>query len=167
MAVTIDGYIAKTDGDSDWVSPTDAENFDQVMHEYGCIIVGRKTFDQFQGDLYPVEGILNVVVTNTTDLKNESAGVYFIKPSAEDIVRLIMEKGHEKALLIGGGTVNGLFAKAGLIDELIVSFHPLAFVKGIHLFEGIETDMKLKLVSSEALKDGVVRAKYSVVSREK
>ncbi len=166
MAVTIDGYIAKTDGDSDWVSPTDAENFDQVMHEYGCIIVGRKTFDQFQGDLYPVEGILNVVVTNTTDLKNESAGVYFIKPSAEDIVRLIMEKGHEKALLIGGGTVNGLFAKAGLINEVIVSFHPLAFGKGIRLFEDVEIDMKLKLTSSETLEDGVVRARYSVASRE-
>lgn len=64
MATSIDGYIAKKNGDSDWVSEVDAANFEQKIKEMGCIIVGRKTFDQYQGDLYPVPDVTNIVLSS-------------------------------------------------------------------------------------------------------
>ena len=164
MGTAIDGFIAKIDGDSDWVSPIDAENFEKTMMEYGCIIVGRKTFEQFQGDLYPVKGILNVVVTSDENMTSDDPEVIYASQSTEKVVRIIEEKGHDKALLIGGGTTNSIFAKAGLISEIILSIHPLAFGQGIHLFEGPDINMKLTLDSSEVLEDGVIRARYSVNS---
>ena len=48
MAISVDGYVAKKDGDSDWVSPVDSVNFEQKIKETGCLIVGRRTFDQYQ-----------------------------------------------------------------------------------------------------------------------
>ena len=164
MGTTIDGFIAKTNGDSDWVSPIDAENFEKTMMEYGCIIVGRKTFEQFQGDLYPVKGILNIVMTSDESMTSDDPEVMYASQSPDEIVHIIEEKGHDKALLIGGGTTNSVFAKAGLINEVILSIHPLAFGQGIHLFEGAGINMKLTLDSSEVLEDGVIRARYSVNS---
>lgn len=71
MATTIDGFIAKNDGDSDWVSPIDTDNFMAEINKRGCIIVGRTTYDQFLNDLYPIEGVINVVVTSHPEENNE------------------------------------------------------------------------------------------------
>lgn len=163
MATSVDGFIAKKDGDSDWVSPDDTANFEKAMKDNGCIIVGRKTFDQYQGDIYPVKGVTNIVVTSDTSLKSDKPNVHFVTGSVEEIIRAIKQKGHDKALLIGGGTTNALFLKAGAIDEMILSVHPLILGNGIKLFESEEVDIKLRLISEARLEQGLVQIKYKII----
>lgn len=162
MATSIDGFIAKKDGDSDWVSPVDTENFEKAIQENGCIIVGRRTFEQYQGDLYPVKGITNIVVTSDTNKKSNDDNVHFVNGSAEQIISFVKSKGHDKALLIGGGKTNALFLNAGVIDEIVLSVHPLVLGDGIKLFEGEENDLKLEFISSQQLDEGLVQIKYAV-----
>jgi len=162
MAVSIDGFIAKKDGDSDWVSPVDSTNFEQKIKEKGCIFVGRRTFDQYQGDLYPVKGVTNIVLTSDLSLKSENDDVIYAQ-SPSDAIKQAQEKGHDRALLIGGGTTNGLFLKEGLIDEVFLSVHPLILGNGIKLFEGIETDLKLRFIDQKELGEGLAQLHYRVV----
>lgn len=162
MAISIDGFVAKKDGNSDWVSPVDSANFEQKIKEKGCIIVGRRTFDQYQGDLYPVKSVTNIVLTSDSSLKSEEDNVIYAR-SPSDAVKLAQKKGHDKALLIGGGITNGLFLREGLIDEVFLSVHPLILGDGIKLFEGVETDIKLEFVDQKELGEGLVQIYYQVI----
>ncbi|MGA3291613.1 MAG: dihydrofolate reductase family protein [Candidatus Microgenomates bacterium] len=162
MAVSIDGFIAKKDGDSDWVSPVDSVNFEHKIKEKGCIFVGRRTFDQYQGDLYPVKGVTNIVLTSDLSLKSQNDNVIYVQ-SPSEAVKLAQGRGHNEALLIGGGTTNGLFIKENLIDEVFLSVHPLILGNGIKLFGGVETDLKLRFIDQKELGEGLTQLHYSVV----
>lgn len=161
MAVSADGFIAKKNGDSDWVSEVDAEIFEQEMAEKGCIVVGRKTFDQYQGEIYPVDGVTNIVLTTDPSQKSDKDNVVYAS-SPTEAIKIAEEKGQSQILLIGGGITNGLFLKEGLIDEVILSVHPLILGDGIKLFEGIEQDVNMELVSSEELDEGLIQLRYRV-----
>lgn len=161
MAISIDGFIAKKDGNSDWVSPLDSVNFQQKIEEKGCLIVGRKTFDQYIGDLYPVKNITNIVVTSNSSLKSKENNVFYVHTPIEAI-QTGEKNGHKEALLIGGGTTNGLFLKSGLIDDIFLSVHPLILGSGIKLFENIETNIKLKLIDQRELGEGLIQLHYQV-----
>lgn len=163
MAISVDGFIARKNGDSDWVSPVDVKNFEQAIEEHGCIIVGRRTFEQYQGDLYPVKGVTNIVVTSDRSIKSSHPDVSFVSEPVENILKFIEKKGHTKALLIGGGTTNASFLTAGVIDEVILSVHPLILGDGIRLFADGEQDVKLSRIFVEQLSEGLIQIRYKVM----
>jgi hypothetical protein len=51
-AVTLDGNIAKADGNSDWPTNTDGEQFHELVRRCGCVIVGRNTYGQYKGEVF-------------------------------------------------------------------------------------------------------------------
>lgn len=161
MAISMDGFVAKTGGDSDWVSDVDTPIFEQKIKECGCIIVGHNTFKQFYGDLYPIKGVVNIVVSKSSEVKNKGE-VFFVK-SPQEAVSLAKTKNFKQILLIGGGHINGSFLKDGLINEIIADVHPLVFGKGIKLFEGFGGDVKLELVDSKSLDKGQTLLHYKVI----
>ena len=161
MATSIDGFIAKTDGDSDWVSPVDSKIFEQKMAEAGCIVVGRRTFDQFYNDLYPVNGVTNIVMTSDTSRTDDHSNVVFVN-SAKNALYVANQKGHDKVMLIGGGNINGAFFSAGLVNEIFLSVHPLALGSGIKVFENFETLVNLELLAVTQLDQGLVQLHYKV-----
>ncbi|OGM11384.1 hypothetical protein A2Z22_01210 [Candidatus Woesebacteria bacterium RBG_16_34_12] len=161
MAISVDGYIAKKDGDSDWISEDDNENFEEEIGKRGCIIVGRKTFDQFKGDLYPIEGVTNIILTTNQKEKKEDRNVFFAC-SPQEAVEIAKKQGHKEVLLIGGGTTNRLFLKENLIDEVILSVHPLILGDGIKLFDGGSFDVGLELIGVNKLEEDLVQLRYKV-----
>ncbi len=161
MATSIDGYIAKKNGDSDWVSEEDSENFMKSIEDAGCIVVGRKTFEQFYNDLYPVEGVTNIVLTNDETKEDKNKNVIFV-PSPQKALQVAEERGHVKVLLIGGGHVNGAFIEENLIDEVLLSVHPMFFGEGIKIFEHFEKQVDLEFVSSTEMGEGLIQLHYKV-----
>ena len=164
MAISVDGYIAKKDGDSDWVSEVDNDNFMQQVTEKGCIIVGRRTFDQYQGELYPVKGIVNIVLTKNK-IENYSADNVFYAQSPHEAVEIAQRQGCKEVLLVGGGTTNGLFLKENLINEIILSVHPLILGDGIKLFEGVEKFLSLSFIGQKKLGEDLIHLYYKIGSK--
>ncbi len=163
MATSVNGYIAKEDGDSDWVSEVDSKIFEKKIEEAGCIIVGRKTFDQYHGDLYPVGDATNIVLTSDTTRQDKNKNVVFVF-SPKEAIQIAEQKGHDKVLLIGGGQVNGSFIDDDLIDEIFFSVHPLALGEGIKIFENFKKQVDLKFIDSKELGEGLIQLHYKVLS---
>lgn len=161
MAISIDGYIAKNDGDSDWVSEVDSRNFEKKIEETGCIVVGRKTFEQFYDVLYPVEGVTNIVVTSDASRQDKNQNVTFVS-SPQEALRVAMQKGHDKVLLIGGGHVNSAFVRDNLIDEVLLCVHPLIIGEGIKIFEHFGKQVHLDFIGSKEMGEGLVQLHYKV-----
>lgn len=124
-AVSLDGFIACLDGDSDWV--VDDAVFDSMVENYDCVLVGRTTYEQFEGDIYPLPGTVNIVlVSDAKDfVEDESDNLHFIGGEAKNIVQQLNEWGLQSALLVGGAKTNERFAIAGLIDDVTIDVHPV------------------------------------------
>jgi dihydrofolate reductase len=162
IAPSIDGYIATSSRDSEWVSPACGESFMQAIHDYGCIILGSHTYDQYQGEMYPVKDVLNIVVSSDTSRHSTDPNLVFA-PSPSSAITLAQSRGHDKALLIGGGTINAAFLKESLIDDIILDIHPLILGKGIKEFENIEKLVHLRRTSVTPMEDDLVQVSYQVI----
>ncbi len=159
MSVSIDGFIAKTDGNSDWVSKIDCDLFEQRYTEIGCVVVGRRTFDQFQGSLYPMKNVVNIVLTTDKEAKSKNENVLFANSVKEAMV-LAEEKGFSELLIAGGGRTNTAFLEANAIDEMFLSVHPISLGGGIRLFDGSKAENSFNLIDTREMREGLVELHY-------
>lgn len=162
MAITVNGYIAGLDDDTDWVK--DYESLKKEIAEVGVVLYGKRTYDEcVKYDAFPYADSVNVVMTHDKKLIDSSSEkIIFTDKSPSQVLQLIESKGFKKVLLIGGGHVNGSFIKEGLVDELIVDIHPVIKANGIRLFESEFSDSKLELVKMEEINDQILRVEYKI-----
>ena len=160
-AVTLDGYIAKADSDSDWVSDKDGELFHELVKKTGCVIVGRKTYEQYKGEVFPVAGATTFVWTRNPETGQKERGVEFVAGKPDKIAKLLEEKGFKKAVLAGGGSTNNEFVSSGLVDEIVVTIYPMLFGAGIKMLSQ-ECSLNLELLETQEIGNGVIRRRYRV-----
>lgn len=163
MAISIDGFITKGETDSDWVSETDWEEFYGHIKANDAVVMGRKTMEQFDSHEFPIEGVYNFVLSSNTSLHKESDNLSILDISPIDLVLTAQEKGFENLLLIGGGYTNESFLKASLIDEVVLSVHPIILGEGLNLFGTSNLTVKLNLISSKVVNSELVQLKYKVI----
>jgi len=145
-AISVDGFIAKPDGDSDWV--VDDDQFDAAIAEFGCLLIGHNTFKQYEGDLYPIDGAVTFVYSSVPT-ESTYENVKFVTGTPQEVLDKITTAGFNKVLLAGGGKVNGSFAKAGLITEMILDVHPLVLGDGIKLLGDFSGQLGLEFVGQK------------------
>ncbi len=164
-AISLDGYVAKSDGDSSWVNQEDETRYRNAVEKCGGVIVGNTTYEQFKHDFESYNNVVTFVCT--TKPKQNAEKIKFVKGTAEDIVKEIEKYNLDEVVICGGGDINGLFASAGLVDEIVVSIQSLILGDGIPLFGKYKPNMKLKLLDTNNEIDGVVQNRYLVVKDRK
>lgn len=164
-AVTLDGNIAKADGNSDWPTETDGNQFHELIRKCGCVIVGKNTFEQYKGEVFPVEGAITFVWTHSPQDSEKTEGVEYISGSPSEVAQAIERRGYEECVLAGGSITNDAFVSAGLVDEITVTIYPLLFGTGMKLLSGNNIDMALELIDSTNIGDGVIRNRYKVIKQ--
>jgi dihydrofolate reductase len=160
--VTLDGKIARNDHHySNWSSKEDKRIFVATTKQAGAMILGHNTFKTLPS-LLP--GRLHIVLTSEPEGKANIPGrLEYTNKSPEKIVAGLDARGYTEAVVAGGGQVNALFLKAGLIDEIWLTVEPLIFGSGMDLFRGTELDLRAHLISVETLNEGgTVHLRYSL-----
>jgi dihydrofolate reductase len=145
MATTADGMIGRTKNHfPDWTCSEDKRMFKRVSQEAGAVIMGSRTFDTI-GRALP--GRLNVVMTRRPEQYDAAENLVFWSGSARSLLDDLNSKGFETVVLAGGATINSLFARDGLIDELCLTIAPKLFGQGLSLFaEPLDLDLELRQV---------------------
>ena len=160
-AISIDGFIAKEDGNSDWVSDTDGEIFDKTCKKTRCIFVGRRTFDQFKGEIYPIQSVTNIVLTSNKNQQPTEENTFYFN-SVREAIKTAEEKGHNEAILVGGAKTNESFLTENVIDEIILSIHPLVLGSWLKIFNKYSGEIRMNLVKTESMKNELVYVYYKV-----
>ncbi|HEX8924116.1 MAG TPA: dihydrofolate reductase family protein [Patescibacteria group bacterium] len=161
LAMTVNGYIAREDGDSDWVN--DEESFTSACRRSDVIIVGHNTFRQYQGDLYPIAGVLNVVFTHDPVLlKTSTPDLIFTQKSPKELITDLEKDGRRELLIVGGSHLAASFLKENLITDIYLDVHPLMLGQGIKLCADCDFEAALTLLEVTKLSNGLVQLHYSV-----
>ena len=82
--------------------------------------------------------------------------------SPKKALALAKARGFGKVLIAGGGQTSGAFLKAGLIDEIFLTVHPLILGEGIKVFEAIKSKKDLRLIDTKKLGEGLVQLHYKI-----
>lgn len=162
-AVTLDGNIAKADGNSDWPTNTDGEQFHELIRKCGCVIVGRNTYEQYKGEVFPVEGAMTFVWAHNPEAGQKENGVEYVSGTPNEVIKFLESKGHQECVLAGGSLTNNAFVGAGLVDEISATIYPLLFGSGMRLLSADNIDLKLELIGSSNIGDGVIHNRYKVI----
>lgn len=166
IAATMNGYIARSNDDSDFLSGKAWEDYKSSAKRSGNIVMGRRTYDIMCGNSYsdfPFNKCLSVVLTRKKTKADSKRNTIFTDKNPHAILRLLGERGYKSVFLAGGTMTNGIFMKAGLIDEIYIYTIPLAISSGFTLFPPSKRELKLKLMGSKELNTGIVRMHYKVV----
>lgn len=166
IATSLDGYIARENGDIDWLDSINSEGEDYGYNDFiesvDMLVMGRKSFEKVLtfGD-WPY-GEQRVVVLSAS-LKVIPEGlpetVSLMKGSPEEIVRQLDKEGIGHVYLDGGLTIQQ-FLRAGLVDEMIISTIPVLIGAGIALFGELAQDMVFDHMETKTFKSGLVQSRY-------
>jgi dihydrofolate reductase len=162
MAITADGKIAKhTLHAADWTSKADKKVFVEETKKAGVIIMGKTTYDTIGR---PLPGRLNVVISHQVDLsKNIPGSLEFTNLSPQELLKNLAERGFKQVILGGGATINSLFLRENLIDEIWLTIEPKIFGEGLSLFKKVAVDLSLELIEVRHLDKNVVQVRYKVI----
>jgi dihydrofolate reductase len=164
MAISLDGMVARENDDTDFLAPDNWTIFVELARATGAMIWGRRTHELVRGygasyiaDLDRVE---RVVVSRDPELALEPGWQRVDSP--ERAVALLEDAGHERALLVGGAALNTAFARAGLIDEVVINVESVIVGRGIPLFAPATLDLRLHLLGVLRPREEIVQLRYCV-----
>lgn len=165
IGVSVDGFIARPDGDLKWLTERDLAfeetGYEEFMAGIDALIIGRTTYETV---LAMDEWVYTkpVFVLSTTlgaaDITRDDVSVHH---DIDSIVQAFTDAGHTNAYVDGGATIQN-FLRLGLIDSLILSYAPVLIGSGARLFGDLVTDVDLELVETKPLTAGFVQTKYRV-----
>ncbi|MFB2968701.1 dihydrofolate reductase family protein [Aerosakkonema sp. BLCC-F183] len=164
IASSLDGYIARTSGDVDWLF-TDADyGYTEFFAQVDTILMGNKTYQQVLGfGEYPYKGKQVFVFSNTLPGQKDNNNVEFVGGDLNEFVNNLRQSPGGDIWLVGGGEIIDYFFKHSLIDELILSIHPIILGDGIPLIgkdASLQTSLKLKDVKT--YDSGLLQVSYDL-----
>lgn len=175
LATSADGYIARPDGDVEWLNRR-PHNVDYGMRAFyksiDTILLGRKTYDwavnyhQQHGSKGRIldDKVANYVFSRRLARK-AIAGGEFVSEPVKTFARRLRKALGKHIWIMGGGELIASFLDAGEIDEFDIHVIPVFIGEGIPLVAPRHRDVLLSLLSAKKYPDGVVRLRYEVEGR--
>jgi len=181
IATSLDGYIARRDGDIEWLTnpPADTRHvspeatppaefgFEAHMASVDHIVMGRGTYEKlltFDSWPYPQRAV--IVLSRT--LPHDDGRATVVRSIAAAAAEL--ERRGAKGVYVDGGVVIREFLRRGMIDELTITTAPVLLGEGIPLFGSagdgwlgsgwLGGDMRLTHLGTAHIGSGMVTSRY-------
>jgi dihydrofolate reductase len=170
IATSLDGYIARTDGDVSWLDeqPSAGEGEDFGYGEFfasvDALVMGRGTFEKIMEFDWPYEDKPLIVLSHSLQSVPEShrGRVTIEKAGPADLTGRLAERGYRRIYLDGGQVITS-FLRQGLVNDMIITHIPVLLGNGLPLFGHLDRDIPLELLASRSWDNGFVQTHYKVV----
>jgi dihydrofolate reductase len=164
IGTSVDGYIARPNGDLDFLPPGGGEphGYDEFMATVDALVIGRKTFETVVAFAAWPYGQKRVAVLSSrpVDFSTVRGGIVeqMAGPPAEIVSKLAASGAHH--LYVDGGITIQQFLRAGLIERIIITRVPVLIGQGISLFGTLPRDIRLLHVVTKHYPSGLVQTEY-------
>jgi dihydrofolate reductase len=135
VACSLDGFIAGPDASIDWLFTDGDYGYADFYREVDCLLVGRQTFETaLSFGEYPYAG-KRVCVFTRGGFRSPVTEAEVVQADPASFVASLKQFPGGRIWLVGGGELAGALAQARLVDELVVSVHPVTLGRGVPLFQ--------------------------------
>ena len=164
IACSIDGYIARGDGNIEWLSMAETGSQDYGYHSFydsvDALVMGRKTYQQIISfGEWPYAG-KPCYVFSRKFMDNQRPNMIIFSKDPAALMTTFSKKGTHRIWLVGGAEILKTFLSRELVHEIIVSYIPLLLGEGIPLFQSGIPERKLTLLSTKTFPNGLLQVHY-------
>ena len=170
IATSLDGYIARPNGDINWLMEADTSDgkedygYKMFSDTVDCLVMGRNSMEKVMSfPEWPYEGKRVVVLTNS--LKEvPTVVINKVELYSGSLVELVKNLDNEgcKHLYIDGGKTIQSFLNENLITDITITKIPVLLGEGLSLFGKIKRDIKLNHIATQSYSSGFVKSTYEV-----
>ena len=165
IAASIDGYIARPDGDLEWLtgfpnpSKTDY-GYKDFFASVDTVIMGNRTYHDILGMdvLWPYKDKQTYVVTHHAQETKEN--IRFISENVVETISGLRKKDGKDIWLVGGGQLISILLNADLVDEMQITYIPVILGDGISLFPSSTKELQWNLLENKGFDNEILQVKY-------
>ncbi len=177
IATSMDGFIARRDGDLEWLTdppqiadhphapghagPTPPAAYEKFMAGIDHLVMGRGTYEKvltFKRWPYAEK---HVIVLGSTMRVGTDERVTVAHMMAE-VLDLLEGRG-ARQVYVDGGLVIQEFLRRGLIDDMVITTAPVLLGEGIPLFGALGADVYLQHLGTSYDDSGMTSSHYRVI----
>jgi dihydrofolate reductase len=171
IATSLDGYIARTDGDIDWLlqrdDPNEDHGYSSFISDKEMIVMGRGSYEKVLSfDTWPYTVPVLVLSKQLADSPVPQAltgKLRFTKHSPQDVMRELARQ-EIRQIYVDGGQLVQSFLRQGLVTDMVITTVPVLIGSGRPLFGTLPHDVDWRLVSSRSFPSGLVQSTYRLAT---
>ncbi len=170
IATSLDGFIARLDGNIDWLLKCDHSHEDHGYAEFiadkDCIVMGRGSYEKaLTFEKWPYDRpvlVLSKKLAGTPVPKELEGKLNFSSLTPTDTMKALASK-EIRRVYVDGGQIVQSFLRDGLVKDMVITTVPVLIGAGRPLFGALTSDIHLALVSNRSFPSGLVQTTYRVL----
>lgn len=167
IAASLDGYIARPDGNLDWLmalpNPNNIDHdYGEFMETIGATIMGSATYKEVLGFgiEWPYPNIMSYVISRNPNLPISTTMTKLINEDVKTFTERLKGEVEKDIWLIGGGQLITTFLNYDLIDEITLTLIPTILGEGIQLFPNKPKESTWQFIEAKPYETGAVSVIY-------
>lgn len=174
IACSLDGFIARLDGNLDWLDAAAAHaageehGFGAFMERVDTLVMGRGTFQKvLTFPQWPYAGKRVIVLSRSLTEKDVPEHLQnVVELHGGTLQELVQKVRGSNGVYVDGGQVIQSFLRAGLIDELMITRIHVLLGQGLPLFGPLDADIPLLHAQTQVFpQSGFVQSTYRRIQR--
>lgn len=169
IATSVDGYIARSDGDIGWLlrrdDPAEDHGYADFIVDKDMIVMGRGSYEKILSfDPWPYDRpvlVLSKQLTGTPIPDSLQGKLRFSDLSPLEAMKELARQNVQQVYVDGGQLVQS-FLRDGLIQDMVITTVPVLIGAGRPLFGTLPHDLDLALISSRSFPSGLVQSTYRI-----
>lgn len=169
IATSLDGFIARKDGDIQWLlsrdDPSENHGYDDFIANIDGIIMGRGSYEKVRTfDAWPYNRpvvVLSQQLRSALVPEELKGRVRFSDLSPRAAMAMLAKEGWRRVYIDGGQIIQS-FLREGLIADIVITHIPVLIGEGRPLFGALGRDVSLTHIETKTFASGLVQSHYGV-----
>ncbi|WCT12129.1 dihydrofolate reductase family protein [Mucilaginibacter jinjuensis] len=167
LAVSLDGFIEGPNGEYDWCLMDQDYGLTEFWDSIDTLFVGRKSYELLTntGEISHFSSAKMYVFSDTlAEVQHDNVEIISGANLVEDVNAIKNQEG-KSIWFFGGASLLSSFMANGLVDEFLLSIHPILLGGGKALFQSITERTDLQLVETIPYSSGLVQLRYQLLPK--
>ena len=172
IATSLDGFIAKPDGDIQWLlerdDPSEDHGYNSFISNIDGIVMGSGTYEKVTAmdEWYYTKPVIvlskNLAPSSVPERLKDKLKILNLTPC--EVMNYLAKEGW-KRVYVDGGQVIQSFLKENLIEDMVITKVPVLIGQGRPLFGYLKEDISLKHLKTTSFPSGLVQSHYRLCQK--